>query len=74
MAAAAGEEGLFTVLLRQEDGAWSFDGDGRADFVSPLAPLPKDEHMTRYAPGDPVEISPTDEGYVGSWCAGEPEP
>ena len=26
--------------------------------------------MSRYAPGDPVEISPTDEGYVGSWYEG----
>ena len=71
VAAAAGEEQLFTVLLRQEDGAWSFGGDGSTGFVSPLAPLPKDEHMTRYAAGDAVEISPTDEGYVGSWYEGK---
>ena len=57
------------MLLKQEDGAWSFGGDGTKDFVSPLAPLPKDEHMTKYAVGDKVEVGPTDEGYVGSWYA-----
>ena len=36
-----------------------------------IPPTPnQDEHMSRYAPGDPVEISPTDEGYVGSWYEG----
>ena len=72
-AKAADDPNLLTVQLTQQDGSWSFAGDGRASFVPPLAPLPVDENpqARRWSKGDRVEVGPVDEAYVGSWYAGQ---
>ena len=72
-AKAADDPNLLTVQLTQQDGSWSFAGDGRASFVPPLAPLPVDENpqARRWSKGNRVEVGPVDEAYVGSWYAGQ---
>jgi len=72
-AKAADDPNLLTVQLTQQDGSWSFAGDGRASFRPPLAPLPVDENpqARRWSKGDRVEVGPVDEAYVGSWYAGQ---
>jgi hypothetical protein len=80
--AAASQANTFTILLQQQDGDWSFGGDGRpGTFVPPLASLPSDTHVTPLAVGAAVEVGPTEEGYIGSWYSakvtaleGGPEP
>ena len=69
---AAESDDLVTVMLAQQDGSWSFAGDGTAAFTPPLAPLPVDTAAPqRWNKGDKVEVGATDEGYVGSWYAGQ---
>ncbi|KAL1504840.1 hypothetical protein AB1Y20_008611 [Prymnesium parvum] len=67
-AAVAQERGMCSLLLKQDQGEWSFGGDGgMGEFLPPIAPLPELKGAIRFAVGTEVEVGPTDEGYVGSW-------
>ena len=49
-AKAADDPNLLTVQLTQQDGSWSFAGDGRASFRPPLAPLPAGTKVVQKRP------------------------
>ncbi|KAL3931605.1 MAG: hypothetical protein SGPRY_001053 [Prymnesium sp.] len=70
-AAISQQAGVCSVLLKQENGTWSFGGDGRmGEFVTPIAPLPPESAACspmRFRKG--AEVGPTDDGYLGSWFA-----
>ena len=59
---ATRRRGVYTVLLSQEDGSWSFAGDGTlGDFAPPLAPLPLEKAPplpARFPKGGDVEVPP----------------
>lgn len=56
------QRGACPLLLKQDNGEWSFAGDGRmGEFVPPLAPLPEEKNpvvAARFPKGAEVEVNP----------------